>query len=195
MTQPLSQPYPVEQAPRLGAGIRDLHPPHQQRHRDVLERRELRQQMVKLVHETPARDCVRRRAPARSARGCPSRRPTPGRWWVDRGRPESATRWSCRSPEAPDDGDALADGDGHRNTLQHFEGDRSLLEALVDATGLENRERSSDDTHNITHVAGPAQALCGTRATRDRSSRGRTKRRRRRRSAARPSPRRRSEDR
>src|SRR5690606_40860596 len=49
--QPLAETDPLEQLARGALGLRNLDAPHEERHRDVLERRELGQQMVELVDE------------------------------------------------------------------------------------------------------------------------------------------------
>ena len=51
MLEPLAQADALEQPARFGRGLLRRRAAHEQRHRNVLERRELGQQMVKLIDE------------------------------------------------------------------------------------------------------------------------------------------------
>src|SRR4051794_19876961 len=61
MVEALPQADAIEQTPRPGAGVGHLHPPDEQWHRHVLERRELGQQVVELIDE--AESTIAYRAP------------------------------------------------------------------------------------------------------------------------------------
>src|SRR5262249_43386799 len=52
MTEPLAETHALEQGAGGAPCCGDLHAAHEQRHGDVLQRREFRQQMMKLVDET-----------------------------------------------------------------------------------------------------------------------------------------------
>ncbi len=85
--------------PRLGGGARDAGGALRQR--DVLQRRELRQQVVELVDEADGRraaaGCARRRRAPRPAGRAPRRRPRSG----CRAGPRRAAASTCRRPRAP----------------------------------------------------------------------------------------------
>ncbi len=51
MLETFSQPDPLQQRTCLGTRLGNLHAPHQQRHRDVLESAEFGQQMMELIDE------------------------------------------------------------------------------------------------------------------------------------------------
>ena len=92
-----AQADPLEQRARGAARLAHPGAPHQQRHGHVLQRGELRQQMMELVDEADGAVAQRAALVLAQARGCRARRPAPCRCSAGRVRPESAAGWSCRN--------------------------------------------------------------------------------------------------
>ena len=137
----------------LGEGRIAVHAPDEQRHRHVLQRRELGQQVVKLV-DKPERPVAEHPAlDLRLAADVPA-----GHAHLARARRiESAENMEKRALAGagrPDDRNPLARGDFEIDAEQHGDGLAPLIERLVNVAAGEDRTRSRY-SGLLTHISTP----------------------------------------
>ena len=138
MLEPLAEAHALEQAARLGGRLRRRGAAHEQRHRDVLERRELRQQMVELVDE--AERAIAQPAAVRVAQRAhrlADDAHLAGRRLIETA-DELQQRRLARARRA-DDRDAIALRDGELDAAQHFDVAADVAERLDEPARLEHR--------------------------------------------------------
>ena len=147
------------------AGLRLRHATDAQWHRNVVERGELGQQVVELVHE--AQVLV---APHALRLGIESLQVAAHQQHLaSRGGLEAAHQVQQRAlarSGGTDDRDGFAGQDGQVDALQHLDIERALVEAFVQADGADHRLAANA---SLTHSAGPRPAARGWRASSGRS--------------------------
>ena len=134
----MAEPHLLEHRPGLGIGLQARHAPDVQRHRNVLERAELGQQMMELIHETEA--LVAQAAAlgvAHLAQVPPHQPHRPGARHVQP--PEQVQQRALARARCANDGDALAGTDPERYPAQHLDGVRTLPKTLGQIDALEDR--------------------------------------------------------
>ena len=138
MLEPLAQAHALEQAARFGGRLLRRRAAHEQRHRDVLERRELRQQMMELIDE--AERTIAQPAALRVAQR--AHRLADDAHLACRRLIEAADELQQRRlarARRADDRDAIALGDGELDAAQHLDVAPDVAERLDELAGLEDR--------------------------------------------------------
>ena len=157
MIQTRAQSDALQQRSRPFARVVHGHPPDQQRHRHVLQRREFGQQVMELVDE--AKRAIAQLAarsigqaidlpPGDRHRSC-SRQVQAAEQLQQRG---------LAGAGRADDRDALAGGDLEIDALEHFDARVALLEVLEQAAAGENEVRHGGDHSCRSDCAGCVRA-------------------------------------